>query len=76
MGYEMETDLQTQRTDLWLPRGKRGGRGREWEFGIRKSKILNIGWINKILLYRTGNYIQYPVTSHNGKNYEKDYTYA
>ena len=35
-----------------------------------------IGWINnKVLLYSTGNYIQYPVTDHNGKEYEKEYIY-
>ena len=26
--YKRETDLQTQRTDLWLPRGK--GEGEKW----------------------------------------------
>ena len=26
--YETETDSQTQRTDLWLPRGGRSGGGR------------------------------------------------
>ena len=26
---------------------------------------------NKVLLYSTGNYIQYPVIDHNGKEYEK-----
>ena len=30
---------------------------------------------NKVLLYSTGNYIQYPVISHNGKEYEKEYIY-
>ena len=29
-------------------------------------------WINKILQYSTGNYIQYPVINHNGKEYEKE----
>ena len=32
-----------------------------------------------VLLYSTGNYIQYPVINHNGKEYEKNiyqlYTY-
>ena len=28
---------------------------------------------NKVLLYTTGNYIQYPVINHNGKEYEKVY---
>ena len=31
-------------------------------------------WINdKVLLYSTGKYIQYPVINHNGKEYEKVY---
>ena len=38
------------------------------------QKLLSIGWINnKVLLYSTGNYIQYPVINHNGKEYEKIY---
>ena len=50
------------------------GGGMEWEFGISRCKLLYIGWINnKVLLYSTGNYIQYPVTNHNGKEYEKEY---
>ena len=67
---------QTQRTDLWLPRGRRGEGGKDWEFGISRCKLLYIGWINKILLYSTGNSIQYRVISHNGKEYEKEYTYV
>ena len=32
---------------------------KDWEFGIRKGKLLYIGWIkNKVLLYSIGNYIQ------------------
>ena len=35
-------------------------------------KLLCVEWINKkALLYGTGNYIQYPVIKHNGKEYEK-----
>ena len=51
-----------------------GGWGREdWEFGISRCKLLCIGWINnKVLLYSTGNYIQYPVINCNGKEYEKE----
>ena len=65
--YETETDSQTSRTDLWLPRGWGGG-GMEWELGISRCKLLYIGWINnKVLLCSTGNYIQYPVINHNGK---------
>ena len=28
---------------------------------------------NEVLLYSTGNYIQYSVVNHNGKKYEKEY---
>ena len=48
----------------------------DWEFGISRCKLLHIGWINnKVLLYSTRNYVQYPGISHNGKEYEKEYTY-
>ena len=69
--YETETDSQTQRTDLWLPRG-RGWGGMEWEFRISRCKLLYTEWINnKVLLYSTGNNIQYSVINHNGKEYFK-----
>ena len=29
----------------------------------------------QVLLYSTGNYIQYPVINHNEKEYEKEYIY-
>ena len=49
-----------------------GGEGMDWEFGISRGKLLCIGWINNKGI---GNYIQYPVTNHNGKEYEKESTY-
>ena len=51
------------------------GSGRKyWEFGISRCKLLYIGWISsKVLLYGTGNYIQYPMISHNRKEYIKKY---
>ena len=49
--YEIETDSQTQRTDLWLPRRREGEVEMDWEFGIRRCKLSYIEWINnKILL--------------------------
>ena len=30
---------------------------------------------NKVLLYSTGNYIQYPVINHNGNEYKKECIY-
>ena len=54
-------------------RTKGEGGGMDWEFGISRCKLLYREWINnKVLLHRTGNYIQYPVTNHNGKEYEKE----
>ena len=50
-----------------------GGRvqvGMDREFGVSRCRVLYIIlWIdNKVLLWSTGNYIQYPVINHNGKN--------
>ena len=51
-----------------VAKGEEGEGGLDWEFGISRCKLLYIEWINsKVLLYSTGNYIQYPVISHNGK---------
>ena len=56
---------------------KRRGKGEEWEFGICRSKLLYIRWINyKILPHSTGNYIKYPVIKHHKKEYEKEYIYV
>ena len=47
-----------------------------WEFGISRCKLVYIGWTNnKLLLCSTGNYVQYPVINHNGKEYEKEHIY-
>ena len=41
----------------------------DWEFQVSKCKLLHIKWINnKVLMYSTRNYIQYPGINHNGKN--------
>ena len=45
----------------------------DWEFGISKCKLLYTEWINKVLLYSTGNSIQYPIIKHNGQEYEKEH---
>ena len=56
--YKTEADSWTQRFVV----AKGGGGGMDWEFGISRYKLLCIEWINsKVLLYSTGNYIQYPV---------------
>ena len=48
----------------------------EWEVGVSRCKLLYIGWINnKVLLYSTEKYIQYPMINHNGKEYKKECIY-
>ena len=55
---------------------ERGGREKDWEFGISRCKLLYIAWINnKILLYSSGNYIQYLIINYNRKESEKEYIY-
>ena len=42
--------------------------GMEWKFGVSRCKLIYIGWINnKVLVYSTENYIQYPMINYNGK---------
>ena len=47
--------------------------GVEWEVGLSRCKLLDLGWINnKVPPESTGNYIQYLVINHNGKEYKKE----
>ena len=71
--YETETDSQTENR-LVVAKGEGG---MDWEFRISRCKLLYREWINnKVLLYSTGNYSQYPVINHNGEEYEKEYIYT
>ena len=72
---ETETDLQTDRADVWLPRRRDGRGGMDWEAGIRRCKLLRREWISRVLLYSTGNWSQYPEINYTGKEYEKQYIY-
>ena len=46
------------------------------EFGIGMYTLLYLKRItNKVLLYSTGSYIQYPVINHNGKDCTKECIY-
>ena len=62
------------RLRLVVAKAEVGSGGKDWEFGIRRCKLLYIEWINnKILLYSAWNYVQYPVINQNGKEYEKEH---
>ena len=64
-------DSQTENR-LVVAKREMGGRGKDWEFGVGRCKLLYMGWINnKVLLHSMGNYIQYPVINHNRKEYFK-----
>ena len=60
IGYlscKAETETQTQRTNVWIPRGKRSG-GRNWQTGIDTYTllILCIKWTTDgNMLYSSGN---------------------
>ena len=55
---------------LVVAKGEGVGRRMEWEVGVSRCKLLYVEWINNnVLLYRTENYMQYPMISHNGKEY-------
>ena len=48
--YKAETDSQTWRTDLWLPRRS----GMDGEFGVGRCKLLHLEWINELPLWLSG----------------------
>ena len=63
------TDIEHR---LVLAKEARGGGGMEWEFGISRCELLYVRWINnKVLLYSTENYTQYPLINHSGKEWKK-----
>ena len=69
-------EKQTHREQICgCHQGSRTGGEKDWESGINRRKLAQTGWINKTLLYSTGNYIQYPEINHNGKEYKKEYIY-
>ena len=82
MWYHLCVGFTTQHkwTYLWNRnggcQGGRGWEGMDWKFGVSRCKLSYIEWINnKVLLYGTGNYIQYHEISDNGKEYEKGCVY-
>ena len=68
------TDIENR---LVVAKEEGDGGGMDWEFGVSRCKLF-IYRMDKQqgLLYSTGHYIQYPVTNHNGKEYENQYIYV
>ena len=65
---ETETDSQTQRIDLWLPKWRIEGEGWTGSFQTITFRKIN----NKFLLYSTENYIQSSQLDHDGKEHKKN----
>ena len=60
-----------------VTKGERGEGGINKEFGINRYTLQYIQQIsNKVLLYSTGDYIQYLVINYNVKESEKEYIYT
>ena len=60
--YKTETDSQTSKANLWLPKCKGEGRGMDWGFGLGICTLWYMEWmVNRNLLCRIGNSIQYSV---------------
>ena len=72
--FTKQKQTHRHRKQTWEPKEKGDG-AINGEFGINRYTPLYIKQINKIVLYSTGNYIQYLVITHNGKNLKKLYTY-
>ena len=65
-----ETDSQTQKTDLWLSKGKGAGGGID-QVGVNSYTLLDVKQIiNKDLLYSSGNYTLL------GREPEKEWIYV
>ena len=44
----------------------------DWEPGVDRCKLLHLEWIsNEVLLYSTGDYIQFLGVKHDGRQYEE-----
>ena len=71
--YVKQTHRHREQT--WLPKGERGAGGKDWEAGI---SIYNLVYMQDghTAMCNTGNYFQYPVINHNGKEYEESWSFS
>ena len=58
--FTQEKETQDIENRLVVAKWEGGGSGMDWEFGVSRYKLLHLEWINWIILYSTGNYIQSP----------------
>ena len=76
-----DTNEPMKQTDSWtqnrlvVAKGEGVGGGMVCEVGGSRCKLLYTEWINKVLLYSTENYIQYPMINHNEELKKKECIY-
>ena len=74
--YRTEIDPQTQKRDMWLPKGKQEVGINQQELGINKYMLLYIKQMtNKDLLCSIENYTQYFIVTYKGRESEKGGVY-
>ena len=67
--FMKQKQTHRQKTNLLLQKGEEINQ----EFGINIYTLLFVKQINnKVLLYSTGNYIEYPIIICNGNEYDKE----
>ena len=72
--YKAQMNLLTKQKETYIEnrlvvaKGEGGRSGMDWEFGVRRRKLLHLEWISsKVLLYSRGNYIQSLRIDHDGR---------
>ena len=59
------TDIENR---FVVAKGKVGGSGMDWEFGVSRCKLLHLEWISdEVLLCSTGKFIQSLGIDHDGR---------
>ena len=73
--HKTETEAQTQRTDLWSPRGGgESGRGMDWELGLADANYYtDSGWTTRPYCTAQGTIFTTLWINHNGKEYKNVY---
>ena len=66
--YKTETDHGHREQTVVAKVEVQGESGMDWEFGVNRCKLSHLEWINnRVLLYRTENYVQSLGVEHDGR---------
>ena len=73
--YAKQKQTHRQNNPVVMKEEREGGGANQVIPGQIQTTTYKKQMNNKVLLYSTGNHIQYPVINHNGNEYEKEYIY-